>query len=94
MAIVAANPLGMALAASGVATLDSSALRTYDVPAGPLGKALSLFAAQTGIALSFDPALTEGNLSLALSGQYTARAAAAALTTGTGLELIRRPHGT
>ena len=94
IALVAANPFGTALAATGAATLDATALHTYDVPAGPLGKALGLFAAQSGIALAFDPALTEGKSSLALTGQYTPRVAAETLIAGTGLELIRRPDGT
>ena len=49
-------------------TLDALAARPYNLASGPLGRTLSSFAAQAGIALSFDPALTEGLLSPALSG--------------------------
>ena len=54
-------------------TLDALAARPYNLASGPLGRTLSSFAAQAGIALSFDPALTEGLLSPALSGTYSAR---------------------
>ena len=53
-------------ALSGAAGWSQSALaagsgtaKTYNIPAGPLGKTLSTFALDAGIALSFEPALTE-----------------------------------
>ncbi|HNS59016.1 MAG TPA: TonB-dependent siderophore receptor, partial [Nitrosomonas europaea] len=56
--VVAALP---AQAAENVPdTLDAADRKHYDIPAGPLGRTLSHFATVAGIALSFDPVLTEG----------------------------------
>ena len=94
-ALLAVDPFDTALAApAGIETLDATEVRAYDIPAGPLGMALSMFAARSGIALSFDPVVTAGKSGVALVGQYTARAAAEALIAGTGLELVRRADGT
>lgn len=41
--------------------LDAVASKTYDIPAGPLGRALSSFAMASGIALSFEPATPWSN---------------------------------
>ncbi|RSZ55948.1 TonB-dependent siderophore receptor [Massilia atriviolacea] len=89
--------LGLALAAplAGAApvTLDTAPLQSYKLPAGPLGRALSGFAVDAGIALSFDPALTEGLMAAPLAGSYPAREAAARLLAGSGLELAARADG-
>lgn len=74
-------------------TLDAVAAKSYNIAAGPLGRNLSSFAAQAGIALSFDPALTEGLNSPALSGSYSAREAVAKLLTGSGLDIVSRADG-
>ena len=74
-------------------TLDALAARPYNLASGPLGRTLSSFAAQAGIALSFDPALTEGLLSPALSGTYSAREGMRRLLSGSGLELVQRTDG-
>ncbi|WP_229509252.1 TonB-dependent siderophore receptor [Massilia sp. CCM 8734] len=89
--------LGLALAAplahAGPVTLDSAPVQSYKLPAGPLGRALSGFAVNAGIALSFDPALTEGLMAAPLAGSYPAREAAARLLAGSGLELAARADG-
>lgn len=74
-------------------TLDAVAAKPYNIAAGPLGRNLSSFAAQAGIALSFDPAFTEGLNSPALSGSYSAREAVAKLLTGSGLDIVSRADG-
>lgn len=74
-------------------TLDAVAAKPYNIAAGPLGRNLSSFAVQAGIALSFDPALTEGLNSPALSGSYSAREAVAKLLTGSGLDIVSRADG-
>ncbi|ABR89684.1 outer membrane receptor for ferric coprogen and ferric-rhodotorulic acid [Janthinobacterium sp. Marseille] len=93
MALLSASTL---IPASNAAanTLDAVAARHYNIAPGPLGRTLSTFSAQAGIALSFDPALTEGLLSPALSGTYSARDAISRLLTGSGLELVQRVDGT
>jgi iron complex outermembrane recepter protein len=70
--------------------LDSEQARSVHIEAGPLGRALSMLAVQTGLALSFDPALTDGRSAPALNGNYTPREAFARLLDGSGLELAPR----
>ncbi len=74
-------------------TLDAVAAKSYNIAAGPLGRNLSSFAAQAGIALSFDPALTDGLVSPALTGNYSAREAVAKLLIGSGLDIVARVDG-
>ena len=88
-------------ALSGAAGWSQSALaagsgtaKTYNIPAGPLGKTLSTFALDAGIALSFEPALTEGLRSDGVAGNLPARDAAARLLAGSGLEMVARADGT
>ncbi|AUA57456.1 Ferripyoverdine receptor precursor [Achromobacter spanius] len=82
----------MALASTPPAwaqTADSAAsARRYDVPAGPLGLALSRFAAQAGVVLSFDASLTQGKQSAGLQGEYGIASGLAAMLAGTGLEAV------
>lgn len=68
-------------------------LRTYDIAPGPLGRALSSVAVGADIALSFDPALTEGLTSPALTGSYSGRDALLRLLEGSGLEIVPRSDG-
>lgn len=75
------------------ASLDTPAARSIVLPAGPLGRNLSTVAVDAGIALSFDPALTAGLNSPALSGSHTPRAALALLLAGSGLEVAGRSDG-
>ena len=75
------------------ASPDAPAARSIALPAGPLGRNLSTLAVETGIALSFDPALTAGLSSPALSGSYAPREALARLLAGSGLELVGRSDG-
>ena len=71
----------------------AQASKSYAIPAGPLGPALSRFAAEAGVLLSFDPALTAGRSSSGLSGSYTVPAGLAALVAGHGLEAVRDGSG-
>ena len=94
--------LGMALAGAASASnfvyaagvsLDAAAFQTYNIPAGPLGRNLSTFAAQSGVALSFDPGLTQGLSSPVLNGSFSPRAAITHLLAGSGLEVTARADG-
>lgn len=67
--------------------------RNYRIPAGPLGPALSRFAAETDVLLSFDPALTQGRTTPGLSGNYSVAEAFAALLSGSGLEAVKSGPG-
>ena len=75
------------------APLDSVASQSYNIQPGPLGATLSAFAVQAGIALSFEPSLTQGLNSPGLSGQFTAREAFDRLLAGSGLDLVPRDDG-
>ena len=70
--------------------LTSSQVRSYQIPAGNLGQTLSRFAAESHIALSFDPSLTDGQQSPGLSGSYSPLEALTRLLSGTGLDLQQR----
>lgn len=74
-------------------TLDNTTTRNYRIEPGPLGRALSAAAVTAGLALSFDPVLTEGRSSPALAGSFTAREAFARLLADSGLELALRSDG-
>lgn len=89
---LAANASNAAHAADTTA-LTSTAAKAYNIPAGPLGRTLSSFAVSSGVALSFDPALTEGLNSPGLSGTHAPRDAAQRLLDGSGLDIVPRSDG-
>jgi iron complex outermembrane receptor protein len=75
------------------AQLDAVAVRAYDMPSGPLGAALSSVAVDAGIALSFQPSLTEGLVSPGLTGHYSTQEAVTRLLAGSGLDMVLRSDG-
>ncbi|NWF08278.1 TonB-dependent receptor [Pseudomonas salomonii] len=66
---------------------DSTARRSYQVPAGSLSAALTRFAGLAGVNLSVDPALVSGRSSAGLSGEYGVEEGFAQLLAGSGLQL-------
>lgn len=62
--------------------------RTYEVPAGSLGAALTRFAGQAGVNLSVDPALVSGRNSAGLFGDYAVEEGFSRLLQGSGLQLV------
>ena len=66
---------------------EESARRSYQVPAGNLGAALTRFAGLAGVNLSVDPALVSGRDSAGLSGEYGVEEGFARLLQGSGLQL-------
>jgi iron complex outermembrane receptor protein len=100
---VRAALLGSSLAAAGgtgslaygaeAQALDAIAAKPYNIPAGPLGRTLADFAAGAGIALSFEPGLTQGLSSPPLTGTYSAREAVTRLLAGSGLDIVESPGG-
>lgn len=86
-----AAPLPQAFAAgAGEASLQA---RAYSIPAGPLQPALSRFAAEAKVTVSFVPALVAGKRSGGLQGSYPAAAGLRELLAGTGLEAVARDGG-
>ncbi len=67
--------------------LADSAPRSFQIPAGSLGAALTRFAGQAGVSLSVEPALVAGRQSPALSGPFSVQEGFARLLQGTGLQL-------
>ena len=65
----------------------------FDVPAGDLGRALSHFAADSGVVIYFDASLTEGKQTRGLSGDYSVEGGLRALLSGSGLSLLKEPDG-
>lgn len=90
LAFAAAGPSARA---AEVSALDNPAPKSYRIDAGPLGRALSAAAVNAGIALSFEPALTDGLSSPPLAGSFTAREAFARLLAGSGLQIVGRSDG-
>lgn len=90
---LAITSTGPAAHAAESAALDSLVTKSYRIDAGPLGRALSSAAVNAGIALSFEPALTDGLTSPALSGNFSAREAFSRLLAGSGLEIVSRSDG-
>lgn len=82
-------PLGfaMSLLLNVPAWADEPARRSYQVPAGSLGAALTRFADQAGISLSLDPGLVSGRQSGGLSGSYSVDEGFLQLLRGSGLRL-------
>ncbi len=84
--------LGLAVVSAGIAPIamaqapSTAELRRYDVPAGPLPEALTAFAAQAGISLSFDPTPLAGLKSNGLRGELSVHDGFAKLLAGTGYE--------
>ena len=71
-----------------------SAVKSYAVPAGPLGEALASFAASAGVTVQLDARLVEGRRTQGLSGNYGVREGFARLLSGSGLEAVERSPGT
>lgn len=91
--LAAAGGAGQVVLAADTQSLEEVAARPYDIPAGPLGRVLASFAAGAGIALSFDPGLTEGLTSSGLSGTYSGPEAVTRLLAGSGLDIVAGPDG-
>ena len=87
VACLAAVPL---LVPANAGAQESSAavrqeVRTYDIPAGSLDRALNALAGRAGILLAADGSLTAGATSPGLQGEYTTEQALQRLLAGTGL---------
>jgi len=82
---------GAAIAAENLNT--SIPGKTYNIPAGPLGKALATYASLAGVSLGFDPVLAEGKATAGLKGEYSLMQGFTALLKGTGLEVVTKGDG-
>ena len=62
--------------------------QSFNIPAGDLTNALSLYAANAGVLLPFDSALTEGKKTQGIKGNYSVNEGFANLLKGSGLEVV------
>ena len=69
------------------------AIYTYDIPAGGMEEALSRFATQAGIRVSFDAEEVKGKTAQALKGSFSVQAGLNQLLAGSGLEAIPQANG-
>lgn len=90
---MAASSVAWAQQASATEGVGASNRVSHDIPAGPLGPALSRFAADAGITLAFDPATTNGLITAGLQGSHTVMQGFSLLLKGTGLEAVPRVGG-
>jgi outer membrane receptor for ferric coprogen and ferric-rhodotorulic acid len=85
-------PLPVALMLPAQAAAQSQNI-TYQIAAGPLGTALSLFATAANVTLSFDAAHTQGLTSQGLVGTFSVGDGLARLLAGSGLQAQRQANG-
>lgn len=70
-------------------TTASEFKKVYKIGAGPLGNALTSYASQSGVVLSFDPSLTEDKQTVGLDGAYSLQEGFDALLQGSDLAVVR-----
>ncbi len=84
---------GMALGGVASVTAVSAAAQTFHVTAGSLAQALNQLAQQSGVLLSYDPALTVGKQSSGLQGPYEVEQGVAQLLANSGLRAEHHADG-
>ncbi|MEO6823197.1 MAG: TonB-dependent receptor, partial [Nitrosospira sp.] len=70
-----------------------NAIQVYDIPSGSLEMALTQFAKQAGVAISFDAAEVKGITTQELKGRFTPRAGLNRLVAGGDLEVAAQGDG-
>lgn len=76
-----------------IAIADQAEQREYQIAQGDLGQALTRFAAEAGIVLSFDPELTRGRNTSGLQGQYDVHEGLSRLLEGSDLQVVPESDG-
>lgn len=92
-ALIARSALSLALMATPIFVHAQATPPGQAHAAVPLGRALSGWAGQHGVALAFDPGLTAGRQAPALAAGTTLEEGFARLLDGTGLQAVRRHDG-
>lgn len=65
----------------------------YTIPAGPLGPALSQFAASAGVNIAIETAVVSGKMTQGIQGSFTAYEGLSRLLEKTGLEVVEQGNG-
>ena len=81
------------LLAPVVVQADNNPVRHYHLQQDDLGQVLTRFAAEAGVVLSFDAALTQGKTSPGLNGPFTVDQGLQQLLNGSGLQAQREEDG-
>ncbi|HEY0201952.1 MAG TPA: STN domain-containing protein, partial [Burkholderiaceae bacterium] len=81
-----------ALAQTGEALQQAQAARRYDIPAGPLSQVLPRFAAEAGVQISADGALTGKQSSPGVQGAHSVASGLATALRGTDLVAVRQAN--
>ncbi len=79
--------------AAAAALPAGDAVKTFNVPAGPLDAALDRFARTAGVNLSYDAALISGLTTKGLTGNHSVASAISLLLAGTGVEAVAQAGG-
>lgn len=69
-------------------TVQEAPRKNYSIPAGPLSKAISEYAAETGVRLTFDPSIAKDKQTKGLDGEYSVDEGFNRLLKDSGLEAI------
>ena len=69
-------------------TVQEAPRKNYSIPPGPLGNAISEYAVETGVRLTFDPSVTKGKQTRGLEGEYSVDEGFNSLLRDSGLEAI------
>ncbi|WP_377810449.1 TonB-dependent siderophore receptor [Azospirillum sp. A29] len=91
--LAAAVLAGGAFPAPAAQAQTAAATVNADIPAGPLGEALSRFAAQAGVTVQADPAMVRGRTSPGLKGTTTVEDGLRRLLAGSGHGIARTASG-
>ena len=92
IALAIGSPLSMIMASAALAA-EQVQSRHYDLSAGPLANQLNQLAAEAGVYLAGDAALTAGKSSPALHGTYTVEQALQVLLANSGLIAVPTAEG-
>ncbi|WP_439503210.1 TonB-dependent receptor domain-containing protein [Methylophaga sp.] len=74
-------------------TVQEAPRKNYSIPAGPLSKAISEYAAETGVRLTFDPSIAKDKQTKGLDGEYSVDEGFNRLLRDSGLEAIDDQDG-
>lgn len=88
LCLLFAAPAALPATPQADAATTAPSQKAFHIPAGPLGTALSAYAIEAGVALSFDPAVVDGKTTAGLEGEYTIEQGFTKLLAGSGLQAV------
>src|SRR5438132_5708925 len=91
--LVGTSVISLAQPTAAAAVQASQAVRFYDIPAQPLGTALSSYAEVSGVDLVANPAAVKGKRSHAIKGNFSPEDALSEILRGTSLDYRMSSNG-